>query len=128
MVVSFVSHTCCIDFRPQQAEQKLAARLEKDAKAARKKARDAETRAAEAKARADAARAMNDYLAHEVRNPLSVAIGGLFFASDALGVDAPPDVTSNLGMVSTSLTYIEELLTSMLAAKPRYTSRTLCTI
>ena len=59
--------------------------------------------------------------AHEVRNPLSVAITGLAFVKDILKEVAPlipakvlNKINSDLGMVSTSIQFIEELLTSIL--------------
>ena len=55
--------------------------------------------------------------AHEVRNPLSVAIGGTHFIKTALRKAAVPNasaVCADLDMVAASLTFIEELLTSSL--------------
>ena len=54
---------------------------------------------------------MKDFLAHEVRNPLSVAISGLRFAlQDVKGMR----VVRDLHMVKESLSYIDELMSQML--------------
>ena len=42
---------------------------------------------------------MNDFLAHEVRNPLSVAVSGLRFVENALSSSATPEVIADLNMV-----------------------------
>jgi CheY-like chemotaxis protein len=54
------------------------------------------------------------FQAHEVRNPLSVAVAALRFASSAIGDEAAPGVRSDLQVVSSSLEYIDDLLTGML--------------
>jgi signal transduction histidine kinase len=74
-------------------------------------------RADAAPARADAERGMNNFLAHEVRNPLSVAVGGLHFVESALdkgatGVTAA--VRADLSMVAASLAYVDALMTNVL--------------
>ena len=53
-------------------------------------------------ARAEAERGMNEFLAHEVRNPLSVAVGGLRFVETALGAAATPKVVADLNMACVS--------------------------
>ena len=53
-------------------------------------------------ARAEAERGMNEFLAHEVRNPLSVAVGGLRFVETALGAAATPKVVADLNMARVS--------------------------
>ena len=57
---------------------------------------------------------MNDFLAHEVRNPLSVAVSGLRFVEGAVGDEVSPSVRDDLAMVRESLAYIDELMTQML--------------
>ena len=57
-------------------------------------------RTATQQARADAERSMNEFLAHEVRNPMSVAVGGLRFVENALGDAASPEILADLNMAS----------------------------
>lgn len=72
--------------------------------------------AAAATAREDAQRGMNNFLAHEVRNPLSVAVGGLHFIETALSESVSPAVRADLAMVAASLTYVDALMTNVRAA------------
>ena len=57
---------------------------------------------------------MNEFLAHEVRNPLSVAVGALRFVSDAAEKGQVEGFAADLDMVRFSLEYIDALLTNML--------------
>ena len=65
-------------------------------------------------ARADAERGTNNFLAHEVRNPLLVAVGGLYFIQNALGESISPAVRADLEMVAASLSYVDALMTNVL--------------
>ena len=65
-------------------------------------------------ARADAERGMNNFLAHEVRNPLSVAVSGLYFIERSLGAGVPAAVRADLEMVAASLSYVDALMTNVL--------------
>ena len=60
-------------------------------------------RAAALQATAVAERGMNDFLAHEVRNPLSVAVGGLRFVESALSASTSPEVIADLKMARVAL-------------------------
>uniref|UniRef100_A0A7S3LPW3 histidine kinase n=1 Tax=Aplanochytrium stocchinoi TaxID=215587 RepID=A0A7S3LPW3_9STRA len=71
--------------------------------------------------RADAEKDLNDFLSHEVRNPLSVAFAALNFVSSALKMElanSSPDIrngiTHDLDLINSSLQYIHELLNNML--------------
>ena len=64
--------------------------------------------------RADAEQGLNDYLAHEVRNPLSVAVGALRFVGDALPPSTDPTIQSDLQTAASALTYVDELLSTLL--------------
>jgi PAS domain S-box-containing protein len=71
--------------------------------------------------RAETERAMNAFLAHEVRNPLSVAMNAINFTATSLkeGAIFPSgqkknEVQSDLRLVRKSLEYINELLSNLL--------------
>ena len=57
---------------------------------------------------------MNEFMAHEVRNPLSVAVGALRFASDAADKGQVEGIAADLDMVRSSLEYIDALLSNQL--------------
>jgi len=77
---------------------------------------ETERRALAAERSSEAERSMKEFLAHEVRNPLSVAVAALRFASSSVdsGKGVAPGVSADLDMVSRSLEYIDDLLTGML--------------
>lgn len=73
------------------------------------------------KQRAEAERDLNDYIAHEVRNPLSAAISAASFVSSAIHETDPllndktrQSVREDMKIISSSLCFINDLLRSML--------------
>lgn len=74
-----------------------------------------------ARATARTERELNDFIAHEVRNPLSAAISACSFVSSALHETIPltseeskESVLSDVGIIEGSLHFINDLLRSML--------------
>ena len=68
-----------------------------------------------------AERELNDFLAHEVRNPLSAAISACSFVSSALAEEPPlateaakTSVREDVGVIGSSLSYVNDLLRTML--------------
>ena len=66
-------------------------------------------------------RALNDYVAHEVRNPLSAALSAVTFVSAAVSVEKPladeesqRQVREDVNIITRSLQFINDLLRSML--------------
>ena len=66
-------------------------------------------------------RALNDYVAHEVRNPLSAALSAVSFVSAAVSVEEPladeesqRQVREDVDIITRSLQFINDLLRSML--------------
>ena len=66
-------------------------------------------------------RALNDFIAHEVRNPLSAAMSALSFVQSEISVVPPladeisrKSVEDDLGIIDRSLSFINDLLRSML--------------
>mmetsp|Transcript_16910 Transcript_16910/g.19197 ORF Transcript_16910/g.19197 Transcript_16910/m.19197 type:complete len:977 (+) Transcript_16910:176-3106(+) len=73
------------------------------------------------RARTEAEKSLNEYIAHEVRNPLSVAYYALNFVSGTLvtelktsSVRTRESIEHDLHLVGSSLQYIHELLNNML--------------
>ena len=69
-----------------------------------------------AKASAKTEREMNDFIAHEVRNPLSAAMSALSFVSSTVGVDPPlrdkasqDSVREDVKIIGQSLTFIDQV-------------------
>jgi signal transduction histidine kinase/CheY-like chemotaxis protein len=74
-----------------------------------------------AKASANAERELNDFIAHEVRNPLAAAISALSFVSMEVNADPPlastesrQSVKEDVSIIKDSLMFINDLLRSML--------------
>jgi signal transduction histidine kinase/CHASE1-domain containing sensor protein len=74
-----------------------------------------------ARATARTERELNDFIAHEVRNPLSAAISACSFVSSAVNETIPltseesrESVRSDVGIIGESLHFINDLLRSML--------------
>jgi signal transduction histidine kinase/CheY-like chemotaxis protein len=64
-----------------------------------------------------AERELNDFLAHEVRNPLAAAMSACSFVSSAIEEDKSETTTfvkEDIGIINTSLQYINDLLRNML--------------
>ena len=87
-------------------------------RAAEVTAESALVEAREAAIRADTERRMNDFLSHEIRNPLSVAAMAAEFI--ALNNDVPAAMQNDLGIVASNLQFVEELLTSSLSRLKKY--------
>lgn len=81
--------------------------------------------------RASAEAALNEFMAHEVRNPLAAALSACSFVREDLVVSklVTPDshLVEDLDVVRSSLSYIQELLTNMLDLNRHSTeAMTLC--
>ena len=68
-----------------------------------------------------AERELNEFISHEVRNPLSVALSALSFVTSEVNTEPPlvdaaskQSVKDDLGIIKGSLTFINDLLRSML--------------
>jgi len=74
-----------------------------------------------AKKAAIAERELNDYIAHEIRNPVSAAMAAVSFVTSAVNMDPPladaesqQSVREDMFIVQSSLKYVNDLLRSML--------------